>query len=212
MTSANITTVPVQHVRILRTDSGPVGYLLYNTFGVQTGEGQLVDAFNEFRNAGVNDVILDLRYNGGGYLILANQLSYMVGGANAAGRTFNLLQFNDKHRETNPFTGESIEPDRFYQWTIGWSDAPAGTPLPRLNLDRLFILAGPRTCSASETGHQRIARHRRRSRPDRRDDLRQTLRLLSPRQLRNDLLHRFTSAASTPRTSATTRTASRRPM
>ena len=150
MTSANITTVPVQHVRILRTDAGPVGYLLYNTFGVQTGEGQLVDAFNEFRNADVNDVILDLRYNGGGYLILANQLSYMVGGANAAGRTFNLLQFNDKHRDINPFSGEPITPDRFYQWTIGWSDAPAGTPLPRLNLDRVFILAGPWTCSASE--------------------------------------------------------------
>ena len=150
MTSADITTVPVQHVLTIDTETGPVGYLLNNTFGVQTGEGQMFDAFETLAAAGVKDLIVDLRYNGGGYVILANQLGYMVGGSRTSNQVFNQIQFNDKHRAINPVTGERLEPDLFYRWTIGWSSHVSGTQLPTLDLDRVFILGGDWTCSASE--------------------------------------------------------------
>lgn len=150
MTSANITTTPVQHDQIIQTDTGPVGYVLFRTFGVQSAEKQLFDAFTTFENAGVNDLILDLRYNGGGFIIIANQLSYMIAGDNARGRVFNQSQFNDKYRILNPITGARLEPDLFRTTTIGWTTPQAGIPLPELDLERVFVLSSSWTCSASE--------------------------------------------------------------
>lgn len=150
MTSAEITTVPVQHDRIIETNDGPVGYVLFNTFIVQAAEQQLVNAFARFENAGVNDLVLDLRYNGGGFVAIANMLAYMVAGDHARNKVFTLLQFNDKHRLFNPFTGQPIRPDRFRTTTLGWSTPAAGAPLPSLDLNRVFVLSSDWTCSASE--------------------------------------------------------------
>ena len=55
------------------------------------------------RDSNVTDLILDLRYNRGGYLYLANQISYMIAGAGVGGRTFSSLEFNKKTR-VNPVT------------------------------------------------------------------------------------------------------------
>ena len=50
-------------------------------------------------------LVLDLRYNGGGYLYIANQLAYMIAGSCVAGQTFRTLEFNGKNPNTNPITG-----------------------------------------------------------------------------------------------------------
>ena len=150
MTSADITTVPVQHDQVIQTASGPVGYVLFNTFIVQAAEQQLVDAFTRFEAADVTDLILDLRYNGGGFIIIANQLAYMIAGDNARGKVFSETQFNDKHRVFNPVTNTRLTPDLFRTTTIGWSTPRSGIALPKLDLKRVFVLSGPRTCSASE--------------------------------------------------------------
>ena len=150
MTSSEITTVPVQHVEVLETDRGPVGYMLFNTFVVQTAEQQLFEAFTQLAAAGVTDLVLDLRYNGGGFIAIANILSYMVAGDDSVGRVFSLTQFNDKHREFNPVTGNPIVANRFRATTLGWSTPRSGIPLPKLDLKRVFVLSSDRTCSASE--------------------------------------------------------------
>ena len=47
----------------------------------------------------VDDLVIDLRYNGGGLLAIASQVAYMVAGSAAtAGQTFEKYTFNDKHR------------------------------------------------------------------------------------------------------------------
>ena len=83
MTTAEVTT-PVQHMRIIDTAGGPVGYM----FTVEAAERRLVDAFAELLDAGVGDLVVDLRYNGGGFGAIANILSYMAAGENAEGRNF----------------------------------------------------------------------------------------------------------------------------
>ena len=149
MTSAVITSSPVQHERVIETDTGPVGYLLFNSH-IATAERLLVDAVQELEEADVEDLVLDLRYNGGGYLIIASQLAYMIAGPSAAqGRVFSELRFNDKHTSTNPVTGEVLRPTLFQTTTVGLSLSP-GQALPGLNLDRVFVLSGSSTCSASE--------------------------------------------------------------
>jgi len=149
MTSAAITATPVQNVATLDTGDGVVGYLTFNTH-IQTAEEGLIAAFTELESAGVDDLVLDLRYNGGGLLAIASQLAYMVAGSNnTSGKTFDKLTFNDKHPAVNPVTGRNISPTPFYDETLGFS-VSAGQALPSLNLNRVFILSTGGTCSASE--------------------------------------------------------------
>ena len=75
----------------------------------------------------------------------------MVAGAAADGKTFEQLQFNDQHPDTNPVTGEPLDPVPFANTSQGFSVDLRGTPLPTLNLRRVFVLTGPGTCSASES-------------------------------------------------------------
>ena len=66
-------------------------------------------------------------------------------------RTFEVLEFNDKYPNTNPVTGAPLSPLTFLNQTIGLSELSAGLALPTLDLDRVFVITGARTCSASES-------------------------------------------------------------
>ncbi|MBL6689560.1 MAG: peptidase [Pseudomonadales bacterium] len=149
MTSTQITSTPVQNVTTLETDTGLVGYLTFNDH-IRPAEGQLIDAINQLQAASVTDVVLDLRYNGGGFLDIANELGYMIAGDNAVGQVFEAQEFNDKHPDFDPVTGRPLQPEEFHTTTQGFS-VSAGQPLPTLGLNRVFILSGPGTCSASES-------------------------------------------------------------
>lgn len=145
LTSAIVTTSPVQNVSTLQTSSGAVGYLLFNDH-IATAEAALVDAVNQFAAANISDLVIDVRYNGGGFLYIASEFAYMIAGqAATAGRVFEVMRFNDKHPNVNPVTGQAISPLPFYD------DDSSGQPLPSLNLSRVFVLTGPGTCSASES-------------------------------------------------------------
>jgi len=147
--SASITSDPVQHVRVIDTDTGPVGYLLFLDH-IATAEKRLVDSIAKLAEDEIEDLVLDIRYNGGGYTVIANQLAYMIAGASSAqGRVFSELRFNDKHSVFNPVTGEVLRPSLFRTTGVGLSVAQ-GERLPTLDLDRVFVLTGPGTCSASE--------------------------------------------------------------
>lgn len=153
MTSAAITHTPVLISTTIPQQDGLVGYLLFNDH-IATAEGQLINAVNALSTAGIRDLILDLRYNGGGYLDIANELGYMIAGTMATGRTFERLVFNDKHTTTDPVTGRALAPTPFYSTAVGIDEnVTAGTQLPRLNLPqpRVYIITGNNTCSASES-------------------------------------------------------------
>jgi hypothetical protein len=150
MVSANITAAPVQNVTTVATNTGVVGYLLFNDH-IATAEAALINAITTLQAASVSDLVLDIRYNGGGFLDIANELAFMIAGSGrTAGQTFERLEFSDKYPNMNPVTRAS--PVRqFLSASAGFSPSvPRGTPLPSLNLGRVFVLTGPNTCSASE--------------------------------------------------------------
>jgi len=151
MTSALITSAPVQNVQVLDTPTGRVGYMLFNDHIITAEEG-LVNAVNTLNaGQGINDLVLDLRYNGGGFLFIASQMAYMIAGpAQTAGRTFELVQFNDKHPITDPVNLTPISPTPFFNIASGFGNLPANQALPNLGLSRVFVITGPGTCSASE--------------------------------------------------------------
>jgi hypothetical protein len=149
--SAAITETPVRNVQAIPTAAGDlVGYMLFNDH-IATAEKELVDAFNQLKSAGVRDLILDIRYNGGGYLDIASEVAYMIAGPTpTTGQTFELSQFNSKNPTVNPITGSTIMPVGFHSTAQGFS-ATAGQALPSLNLPRVFVITGAGTCSASES-------------------------------------------------------------
>ena len=147
LTSALIASTPVQNVKSIDTASGRVGYLQFNDHNAPA-ESQLIAAVNQLKSAGIADLVLDMRYNGGGLLAIASELAYMVATPAATqGTTFERLLFNRK----DPFgftAAQATVP--FYATTRGYS-AAAGQALPQLGLSRVTVLAGADTCSASES-------------------------------------------------------------
>ncbi len=148
--SADIASTPVPNVNTVATADGSVGYMLFNDH-VATAESELIAAINQLKSAGISDLVLDIRYNGGGFIDIANELAYMIAGpARTAGRSFERMQFNDKHPSTNPVTLQALTPTPFHDRSQGFS-VSSGQALPSLNLPRVYVLTGSGTCSASES-------------------------------------------------------------
>jgi carboxyl-terminal processing protease len=149
LTAATVTTHSVGATQTITTPTGVVGYLLFNNQLAQA-ETELVSAINTLKAAGTTDLVLDMRYNGGGYLDIASELAYMIAGPQmTAGQTFELIQFNSKHPSTDPVTGKAITPTPFYTTTLGLS-VTRGQALPTLGLQKVYVLTSSGTCSASE--------------------------------------------------------------
>lgn len=152
ITSTTVSHVPVPVVTTFASGSGPVGYIQFNDH-IATAEQPLITAINTLKNQNVTDLILDLRYNGGGYLDLASELAYMIGNTTlTAGQTFERIVFNSKNPSRNPVTGETLTPTPFHSTTQGFTGSvPGGQALPTLNLGRVYVITGRGTCSASES-------------------------------------------------------------
>jgi hypothetical protein len=150
LVSAALAEKPVNRSSLVLTSSGTVGYMLLTTFSPYSTEKALYDAMTSFKNQGVSDIVLDLRYNGGGLLAIASQLSYMLAGTHTAGHIFERLQFNAAAGANDPVNGGTNTPTPFYTTTLGFSKT-SGSLLPTLNLPRVYILSTSQTCSASES-------------------------------------------------------------
>lgn len=155
LTSEDLAQEPVNRFSVISTPTGDVGYILFNTFSPFASEADIADAITNLDAAGVNDLVLDLRYNGGGLLAVAAQLGYMIAGeartdaGTSSPKTFEQLEFNADAGNTNPIDGSVNDPIPFLNTGVGFSLAN-GTPLDTLDLPRVFILSTGNTCSASE--------------------------------------------------------------
>ena len=108
-------------------------YILYNSFGADDTE-TLQNMFVEKAARQPNDIILELRYNPGGYVSTSQLLSTLLAPQNAMGQTCQNLTYNDKIAKTESY---HFEP----------SLIPGGTPLAYENL---YIKTSNNTASASE--------------------------------------------------------------
>lgn len=136
-TSANYALTPVLATRVLTAQNGArVGYLAYQEF-IASSASALGNAFDTFRAAGVTELVVDLRYNGGGSVTTARNLASLMGGAGLNGQIFAGLRFNAKNSDSNVN----------YTFTSSTATLPA-QPLEGLN--RVFVIASSGTASASE--------------------------------------------------------------
>lgn len=142
---------PVSAMRVLTAaDGAKVGYLFINAFALPL-EGAMQKAFERLKAEGVRDLVVDLRYNGGGYVYQASQLAYMVADpALSKGRIFERLQYNSLRQADTDADGSRVS---FQGTTSGGrgTGTAAGQALPSLGLKRVYVLTGPGTCSSSES-------------------------------------------------------------
>lgn len=128
---------PVAQNNLLKTQlitsgSRKAFYILYNEFGED--EKQLKELFAQMETVHFDDVILDLRYNPGGYVMTSQVLCSNLAPASALGHPFLQMKFNDKINRTDSY---NLEPS-----LLG-----AASPIQYQNL---YVLTTDNTASASE--------------------------------------------------------------
>ena len=143
LTSQYVEINPVLNTKVVDNGGTKVGYLQFNSH-MASAESLLIDSIEELKAQQVTELVLNVRYNGGGLLSIASQLSYMLAGKKTVGKVFEQLTFNDKYPTINPITGDALEP-------ISFINTAEGVQLPTLNLDRVYVLTTQDTCSASES-------------------------------------------------------------
>lgn len=110
-----------------------VAYIMYNEFGNNDTE-KLNQLFKNIAGQNINDIILDLRYNPGGYVTTAQMISTNLAPQEALGNTFLKMTHNDIINKTDILNFEQ-------------SMLANGSPI---NYENLYVITSGSTASASE--------------------------------------------------------------
>ncbi len=133
LSKVEVETNTVMGAQTTALDNGDTaGYFTLDSFINRTGS-DLNEAFDLFANEGVEHLIIDVRYNGGGLIRYANQTSSQAAGNNVLGETFLTYRFNEQNSDKN----ETL-PFRLVDGT------------QQLDLDTVYVLTTGSSCSSSE--------------------------------------------------------------
>lgn len=162
---ASVNDNAVHHFQVLNAGGKKVGYIVYNSF--ETGEptwvnhdydNKMKEAFRTFKAQGVSELVIDLRYNGGGYITDCQLMCSMIVKETQLGKHFLKLQHNPTiaARQTEKYGAE-------YCWdnflTVAqMSGKTSGGIYPygdgagvNLNLSKVYVIGTGSTASASES-------------------------------------------------------------
>lgn len=142
LTQTEYTANPVFVTKTLDANGIKVGYLMYNSF-IKDFDEELNSAFGDFLAEGIDELILDLRYNGGGSVETAVDLSSMITGQ-YEGDIFSKQQWNTSYQAYFEEKYPENLVDRFN------TKISTGAAINSLNLEKVYIIAGPSSASASE--------------------------------------------------------------
>jgi carboxyl-terminal processing protease len=155
LTAVELNQNPVIHSEVIDYQEKKIGYLVYTMFTKGSNDewyGELNAVFDEFKTAGVSDVVFDLRYNPGGSLMLAAYIASILVPRSAMENedVFSYLVWNDLY---NDFWKEYDDDE---DGRPDGEDSPnlvIRLPESELNLDlsQVYFLTTRSTASASES-------------------------------------------------------------
>ncbi|RTE87413.1 MULTISPECIES: S41 family peptidase [Gammaproteobacteria] len=128
MSKEEVETNTVMHTQREQVGDVEVGYFVFDTF-INRSAQDLNTAYDQLD--GVDELVIDLRYNSGGLIRIANQLSSQAAWNSVQNEIFVTYRYNDN------FQPNSILFD-------------LGEGITRLNVDKVYVLTTPSSCSSSE--------------------------------------------------------------
>lgn len=141
LTKTTLEENPVYINKVIETGGHKIGYLMYNGF-YSSYDLQLNEAFASLKAQGITDLVLDLRYNGGGSVQTATYLASMITGQ-FKDKIFSKQKWNDKINAYFESEDTELLNNRF-------TDKIGSATLNSLNLSTIYILTSDGTASASE--------------------------------------------------------------
>ncbi len=141
LTKTTLTENPILIKKVITVGTKKIGYLMYNGFYADF-DTQLNTAFGEFKAQNITDLVLDLRYNGGGSVRTATYLASMITGQ-FTGKVFAKQQWNTK---INTYY-EANDPNGLRNF---FTDKIGTTTINSVNMSKVYILTTKSTASASE--------------------------------------------------------------
>ncbi len=156
ITSKAIYENPVLCSKVIEQGGKKIGYLAYSGFEAAYDD-DVLSAFESFKAAGVNDMILDLRMNGGGHVITAKMISTCIGGNACQGQVFQYYRYNDARMETPEATATQTNmtydsSKKLFYEKFAYDEAYFGVDLKpyALDLPRVYVIVSNNTASSSE--------------------------------------------------------------
>ena len=155
LTATEIEATPILLNTIIEAGNHKIAYLVYDAFDAAY-DNDLLAVLSQFKSAGVTDVVLDLRYNGGGYVISSKMLVGCLAGSICKDKVFQYYRYNDSRmatvEETKRETGHSYDSASKYFYSKCAYDNYYGVNLNAYDLSQsnLYVLTSGYTASASE--------------------------------------------------------------
>lgn len=155
LTVTEIDPTPILMHTIIEEDNHKIGYLVYEAFDAAY-DNELLDVLASFKTAGITDLVLDLRYNGGGHVISSKMLAGCLAGSFCKDKIFQYYRYNKSRMETvertKKETGNAYDASAKYFYDNFVYDNYYGVNLDKYNLSQanLYILTSESTASSSE--------------------------------------------------------------
>ena len=144
VTAVNLQENPIHRSKVIESETSRVGYLMYNSFRFNFHD-DLNQRFREFKDARIDDLVIDLRYNGGGTLITSALLASLISGV-SSDEIFAELIHGSK-RESRNSTFEFLDSVPIYDDEGSFSRTD---DINSLRMNRLYVLTSRNSASASE--------------------------------------------------------------
>lgn len=141
MQAVEIHKNPVFMAKVIDTSGVKVGYLMLNAFRANYHRA-LNDSIGALMQQGIDELVLDLRYNGGGAFTTCVALASMISGKDST-HVFAKFNYNEKRSALN-------STQSFLNKLPVNNKSGGSIPMNKLSLDRLYVLTGSGTASASE--------------------------------------------------------------
>ncbi len=154
LNTANYTVVPVLKSKVLDLGNGKkMGYMVFNSFTDLNGNAKtyLNAAFASFTAAGITDLVVDLRYNGGGSVETSAYLANLIVPAAKTNTPMFTYYYNDKlQNDKYPLLAKKykLAPGDFKP--ANTNNQPIFSKAGSLNINRVFFIVTGNTASASE--------------------------------------------------------------